>query len=578
MGGPPVATGVPGVPGLALVDRPMRSSVRRTTRRVEASRHSKRQQRPAQRVVRRTLDRMLPKTTNTKPGTPVATGPPPMDEPDATDVREPIQVQDIAAALRTMQATLSIYDARLGQNIQKKLQSGCVSRTVMLRTWPALLCVLLSAFLLAIFKLLFLDNKLRLHQNNTFSREDEDSFFKRRLSPLESSSVSNQSLSKQGIPYTGHRVIKQVPYNGTMKSNKTLDAFRQFRPFNKTTDEQTRGWDNEASKKQFPNSINCSNLEATCRNDVPLFVTFAFSHVGRWSITNMLNGIRYMYSSLVKSHRCKVVLFVYTNDPNIFKDQLQTTTMKTKANIVVRAQLLKDIPQYQNFYPNPWIRLSRFKLDVVASMLKKNEHIVWIDIDTLVFIDLTSAFLNASSWVIGWQSGRGGLRGSYEAGGGGYRGPHENHSKTWAKISDVPIPPQFDAHGDLWAVDLEIVHEILRLERTLSKKPDYDIQGYFSVLLTQGSSKLKLLQSILPMYSFGFQCANYAHFLVPNKIQVKDNKIHCSGEPGLGVSSNVGVISFTTPAFVDSMLGRTIFPNQNSMVRSWIHDFFHKCD
>jgi hypothetical protein len=70
---------------------------------VEASRSSKLQQLPAQRVVRRTIDHMPSKTTNAKPGTPVAGGPPPVDEPDATDAGEPIHLKDIAAALRTIQ-------------------------------------------------------------------------------------------------------------------------------------------------------------------------------------------------------------------------------------------------------------------------------------------------------------------------------------------------------------------------------------------------------------------------------------------------------------------------------------------
>jgi hypothetical protein len=306
-------------------------------------------------------------------------------------------------------------------------------------------------------------------------------------------------------------------------------------------------------------------LERRCRTNVPRFVTFAFTEIGdkRWKrgVEDLKKSILYMYSSLVRSHLCVPTLYIYTNEPDQFTSEnaISRTTMRTKTNIVVRNHAMADINSH--FYVNKWKGMSRYKLDIVTSHLINGERMVWIDADTLVFTNLTPAFLKSPSWVIGWQHGK---------------------SKSGSSvISDITIPDEFNSQGDLWAVNLPAIKEIENLETQLVKKsssnlPLYDLQGYFSILMTQGSTNFKLLQKIMPEFNFGFHCSNYNHPNITNFTPYVEhgNHLHCTDKQGLGFPKEIGAISFTSLTFKAMVLDTNGIVTQSTSVRRWFRRFF----
>ena len=87
------------------------------------------------------------------------------------------------------------------------------------------------------------------------------------------------------------------------------------------------------------------------------------------------------------------------------------TTMGTRVDIVSRVCDASSLPK--NVYStsshgatnnnnNEWASVSRAKLDVVEDVIvQEGEPVIWIDLDTLVFTDLSSACRReASSWVV----------------------------------------------------------------------------------------------------------------------------------------------------------------------------------
>lgn len=265
-----------------------------------------------------------------------------------------------------------------------------------------------------------------------------------------------------------------------------------------------------------------------------------------------------MYSSLVKAHQCTPLMYVYSNDPDALNNKLLRTTMNTETNIKVISRAVSAIDGHG--YAAKWQALSSYKLDIMELHLKRNENVVWIDTDTLVFTDLRSVTTVASSWVVGWEHGR-----HFEA--------------EHRVIAGVPVPPEFEALGDLWTIDLETIQELRELETTQSRKPMYDLQGYFSILMTQGSTRIDLLQRLMPGRSFGFQCSNWAH---PNDENfqpiILENELHCKDRQGIEMSpSRVGAISFTANTFKTLMIQKGMLPNQDPKVASWFHRHFGTC-
>jgi len=106
---------------------------------------------------------------------------------------------------------------------------------------------------------------------------------------------------------------------------------------------------------------------------------------------------------------------------------------------------------------------------------------------------LTALYNSETSWVIGYQHGK----------------------RRETEISGVSIPPAFDAQGDLWMIrDKASIDEIVALEESITNpklRPSYDLQGYFSVLLSRASENFQIVTDIVEDLNFGFQCSNYEH-------------------------------------------------------------------
>lgn len=269
-----------------------------------------------------------------------------------------------------------------------------------------------------------------------------------------------------------------------------------------------------------------------------------------------------MYSSLVKAHKCSPVLYVYTNAKSGMLETLRTTTMGTKANIILRQHETKRIKNHG--YVMPWKQISVYKLDIIEQHLRQGERVVWIDVDTLLFVSLSSKNINASSWVVGWHHGKRGQGAIYMGQNGDSSSPIKN--------------PANEAQGDLWEVDLDVIQSVRTLQSASDVKPTYDLQGYFSMLLESGKHNLQLLQLVMPNYNFGFQCSNYNHPSFSNFYPlIKENKLHCTDRQGLGFPSPVGSISFTAPTFLDLMLGKTMMSKQSPEVRAWFERYFTTC-
>jgi len=201
-----------------------------------------------------------------------------------------------------------------------------------------------------------------------------------------------------------------------------------------------------------------------------------------------------MYSSLALAHGCPPLIYVYTNSGDVVKALGPTfkTTFGSAVNVLAIEKTVESIDMHG--FSDPWIRLSRHKLDIIQDHLfgDKPERLIWIDIDTFVFEDLTELYNSGKSWVIGNQHGK----------------------RTGLEILGTPIPPAFDAQGDLWMIkDRASIDEILHLEESIidpNNRPTYDLQGYFSVLLSRASKHFRLVTDIVDR-NFGFQCSNYEH-------------------------------------------------------------------
>ena len=313
-----------------------------------------------------------------------------------------------------------------------------------------------------------------------------------------------------------------------------------------------------AENARLSTTVSSSLLEKHCARGVPHFATFAFTHVGRWSADEMVRGLQLMYSSLVRAHACVPKLYVYT-DSSVVIDRLTSlkTTMRGATSILpkyIDSNIVAD-----HGFPDPWMKLSRFKLDVLKGHLQQGRQVVWIDIDTLVFHDLSALMRAAPSWLIGWHHGK--------AGGG--------PSPPGVNVSGHTIPPKFQAQGDLWTIDLEGIGEVESLERKLRSQdtelPLYDLQGYFTVLLTTNSTRMRLAQDIAPEFAFGFACSSYQH--PSNKtfrpLITEDDELFCEGKP-------VGSISFTAPTFTTMLLESDSFSAiLDDATRGWFRRFFY---
>eukprot|EP00523_Entomoneis_sp_CCMP467_P011882 CAMPEP_0168718390 /NCGR_PEP_ID=MMETSP0724-20121128/492_1 /TAXON_ID=265536 /ORGANISM="Amphiprora sp., Strain CCMP467" /LENGTH=231 /DNA_ID=CAMNT_0008764899 /DNA_START=306 /DNA_END=998 /DNA_ORIENTATION=+ len=214
--------------------------------------------------------------------------------------------------------------------------------------------------------------------------------------------------------------------------------------------------------------------------------------------------------------------------------------MNSSTNFIVTLKSPKIIPKRGY---NKWRSLSRYKLDIFLKHIQQGERLVWTDVDTLVLTDLTPAMERNISWGVGWENGITGLTGG----------------KRLHVYSRVKVEPSNQIQGDLWTLNLQGIKDVLLLEKEQVEnniaKPVYDLQGYFSILMSNGWPNFHLIQHLMPDYSFGFQCSGFKH---PNKETFKPKVINgeliCPDSDGIGLGSKVGAMSFTAHSFKKMIL------------------------
>jgi len=298
------------------------------------------------------------------------------------------------------------------------------------------------------------------------------------------------------------------------------------------------------------------------------FATFAFTAGagGRWSSESCKRALRLTYSSLVRSQSKFPRLHVYTDDLTVVP---KSTVSGIKTNIVVYQSRPDLLPVNQYTGTNPWLSLSRAKLDVVEHLMAlTGRNIIWIDLDTLVFVDLS--LTNTHSWVIGYQHGNC-FNCSEE---------HVNQGGTF----DRPMEPKFDILGDLWALNLSVITAFRRYETKHVSSglplPRYDLQGYFSLMLADSALPVSLLQDVLD-YNFGFVCSGFTAPSPTNmRLKVVEGTLSCPVEASLEkvLSERVGSISFTAPTFADMVLKEPIgnfMWVKDEHARAYLQSWFH---
>ena len=302
------------------------------------------------------------------------------------------------------------------------------------------------------------------------------------------------------------------------------------------------------------------------------FVTFAFTSAAgdRWNANTSRLALQFMYSSLVKSQSTYPKLHVFSNERSVIP---KLTTQGMTPNIIFHQRETHSFPK--NEYSkagDPWRGLSLAKMDAVEEVIKfDGVQAIWIDLDTLLFVDLSSVRLASQSWVVGYQTGG--------CGGTNKNCSYEHVSRGGFTLGN--IEPRFDAYGDLWSLTVANIesirkYKLARIRKGL-KPPLYDLQGYFTFMLHDGLLDVQLIHDILP-YNFGFFCSN---FNFPNEknleISVKDDHLICPEREYVSMQSHVGSISFTAITFQNLFLkDSTEFTFiQDELARSWMKRWFY---
>ena len=309
--------------------------------------------------------------------------------------------------------------------------------------------------------------------------------------------------------------------------------------------------------------------ELLVRNETHVdFATFAFTAGagGRWDSASCKRALRLTYSSLVRSQSKFPRLHLYTDDLTVVPKR---TLSGIKTNIVVHQSRPDLLPVNQYTGKDPWLALSRAKLDVVEHLMAlTGRNIIWIDLDTLVFVDLS--LTNTHSWVIGYQHGN------------CFNCSAEHISQGGP--FDRPIEPKFDIFGDLWALNLSGIKAFRRYEQKHVSSglplPSYDLQGYFTLMLADSALPASLLHDVLN-YNFGFVCSGFDHPSPTNmKLKVVEGTLSCPVEASLEkkISDSVGSISFTAHTFVDMVLKAPIGNFtwvENEPARAYLQSWFN---
>ena len=321
-------------------------------------------------------------------------------------------------------------------------------------------------------------------------------------------------------------------------------------------------------------SSSLRRLEQPCA-DSPTFVTYGVgngalrSSLGGgklWDHSDVRSALRVMYSSLVQSFGCSPTLHVHTSmSPETARRRYlpPTTTMGSEISdrsVVfhrMNASFMKNPFDIAVF--NKWLALSRSKLDTFELHLRDGASTVWIDLDTVVLDRLA---VNATApWVYAYHHGR---------------------------KEDINKSRNF-VYGDMWSLDRKTIRDIRDLETRLLEAngtgvgfaaqfdrrnwqgvnavwkglPEYDLQGYFHLLLKQDRSSLAVVQDLHPDYAFGFDCSGNNHPSPENLGKF----IRGWGEEGAGLGCGrdrlrrAASISFTSTTF--KQVFQTIFSDSS---------------
>lgn len=299
------------------------------------------------------------------------------------------------------------------------------------------------------------------------------------------------------------------------------------------------------------------------------FATFAFTSKeagGRWSSASCRKALQIMYSSLVKSQEQFPRLHVFTDENTVIP---VATLNGGPVNIVAHHTNPGMLPKNSYSKSSPWKSLSRAKLDVVEDLITTfKTKIVWIDLDTLVFVDL--GVTESLPWVVGYQNGgcQGAKNCSWE------------HIARGGRFSQ-DIEPKFDALGDLWTLDLNAIRAIKTYEQQHTRSglplPEYDLQGYFTLMLQDSALPVALVHDLLD-FNFGFFCSNFQHPSTTNlQLRLENSHIVCPKREGVSMGARVGAISFTALTFQKLLLRDSTIELSwvtDDRVRAWLHDWF----
>jgi hypothetical protein len=301
-----------------------------------------------------------------------------------------------------------------------------------------------------------------------------------------------------------------------------------------------------------------SNSPEVSHQGTPLVFVSAAYNLPRWGDTDRSRAIQLMYSSLARSQLHIPKLYLFTDDVAVVPNR---TTFNTHADIVVINREFSSFPRTP--FDNKWIALSRLKLDMVEEIIyQSGKRAVWIDLDTLIFVDLTPSSL-ASSWFVGYQHG--GCNGSWNC--------------SWFP---QPIAPINDCHGDLWSLTMEDIRKVRDYEKGMLKRgeklPKFDLQGYFTMMIQHGELPATFIHHIIP-YSFGFACSSFKHNSAHQfNVVVSEESILCPVHVGVDLPPIVGGLSFTADSFKAAFLKERhsrfmTFPNEH--FREWLLRWFY---
>ena len=248
-----------------------------------------------------------------------------------------------------------------------------------------------------------------------------------------------------------------------------------------------------------------------------------------------------MYSSLVRSQSEYPELHLYSNDPGVIP---LLTTMETVPHIILHKRQTNSFPRNEYSDSDKWRALSLAKLDAVEEVMRNyGVQAIWVDLDTLIFVDLKPAVEAVDSWVVGYQAG---------GCGGTNRNCSYEHTARGG-LSNRDIKPAYDTYGDLWSLSLQTIDHIKRYRQWYVKEqlllPLYDLQGYITFMLMDAVLNVTFLHEILPC-NFGFFCSNFEFPTETNlEITVHENHLACPTREFVPMTSRVGSMSFTAITF-----------------------------